>query len=127
MGLLSYFTMIGLALISYISYSWMKYEERESGKVTVAHVWFYGWLTAISTGLGAIPFYFVKKPTPFFMAVSNGILYKLNSAWVLLTETYHFHEIINIPAIAAGMMIAASCSLIYEGAYFDGGSENIFR
>ena len=43
-----------------------------SEKVSVHHVWYYGWITAISTGLGAIPFYFFPEPDKFWMGVSNG-------------------------------------------------------
>lgn len=41
-------------------------------KVSVHHVWYYGWITAISTGFGAIPFYFFPEPNKFWMGVSNG-------------------------------------------------------
>lgn len=60
-------------------------------KVTVQHVWYYGWITAISTGAGVIPFlFFSEEPNKFWMGISN--------------------------AIAGGMMIAASYSLAYEGS-----------
>jgi hypothetical protein len=57
--------------------------------VSVHIVWYYGWITAICTGLGVIPFIFVKKPDNYWMGISN--------------------------ALAAGMMMAASYSLMYEG------------
>lgn len=41
-------------------------------KVSIHHVWYYGWITAISTGLGSIPFYFFPEPDKFWMGVSNG-------------------------------------------------------
>lgn len=41
-------------------------------KVSAHHVWYYGWITAISTGFGAIPFYFFPEPDKFWMGVSNG-------------------------------------------------------
>jgi ZIP family zinc transporter len=56
-------------------------------------VWYYGWITAVSTGLGVIPFFFIPEPDRFWMGVSN--------------------------AVASGMMITASCSLFYEGATFN--------
>ncbi len=40
--------------------------------VTVRHVFYYGWLTAISTGAGVIPFFFIKQPDKYWMGVSNG-------------------------------------------------------
>jgi len=61
-----------------------------SGKATVSYVFFYGWLTAIFTGLGVLPFFFVSEPNEFWGGASN--------------------------AVAVGMMSAASYSLAYEGA-----------
>jgi len=63
------------------------------GKPTVLHVWYYGWITAISTGLGVLPLVFTPKLDSYLIGVSN--------------------------AIAAGMMIAASYSLFVEGCTFD--------
>ncbi len=60
--------------------------------VTVRHVFYYGWLTAISTGAGVIPFFFIKQPDKYWMGISN--------------------------AIAGGMMVAASYSLVTEGVNF---------
>lgn len=60
---------------------------------TVQHVWYYGWLAALSTGLGALPLLFMSKPDNKWMSVSN--------------------------AIAAGMMLSASFSLVTEGIALD--------
>ena len=51
---------IGITVVSH----W--YRTNSTGKATVAEVWYYGWLTAISTGLGVIPFYFVNEPNKFW-------------------------------------------------------------
>jgi len=61
-----------------------------SGKAAVSYVFFYAWLTAIFTGLGVLPFFFVSEPNEFWRGASN--------------------------AVAVGMMSAASYSLAYEGA-----------
>ncbi|CAM9451038.1 unnamed protein product [Ectocarpus fasciculatus] len=61
--------------------------------VSLQKVWYFGWITAVSTGLGVIPFYFVGAPNKSFVGLANGC--------------------------ASGMMIAASASLIWEGATFD--------
>jgi hypothetical protein len=65
---------------------------------TVQHVWFYGWLAAITTGLGALPLLFFSKPADFWLGACN--------------------------AIAGGMMLSASYSLVTEGVALDhdGGS-----
>ena len=55
-------------------------------------VFIYALITAVATGLGAIPFMFIKKITPTVMGVSN--------------------------AIAAGLMTGASIGLIVEGIDF---------
>lgn len=51
---------IGVTIASHL------YRTKSTGKATVAEVWYYGWLTAISTGLGVIPFYFVNEPNKFW-------------------------------------------------------------
>jgi zinc transporter, ZIP family len=52
-------------------------------------VFLFALLTAVATGLGAVPFAFAKHPTRQWLGVSN--------------------------AVAAGLMLAASFGLIYEG------------
>lgn len=84
--------IVGLLLITTIySYQWATSSEN-GNRVTIEQVWFYGWITAVSTGLGAIPFVFVTKPDKYYIGLSN--------------------------AMAGGMMIAASYSLVYEGSIF---------
>lgn len=63
------------------------------GRPTVKHVWYFGWISALSTGLGVLPLVIAPKLDTFYVGVSN--------------------------AIAAGMMIAASYSLMIEGCTFD--------
>lgn len=57
---------------------------------TLQHVWFYGWVTALSTGLGAAPLILAHDLGKAVLAYGN--------------------------AIAAGMMLSASYSLVSEGA-----------
>ncbi|KAG5186659.1 hypothetical protein JKP88DRAFT_179593, partial [Tribonema minus] len=57
---------------------------------TMSHVWYYGWVTAVSTGFGAVPLLFANELGEQMLGVSN--------------------------AIACGMMLSASYSLVMEGA-----------
>ena len=59
----------------------------------VGHVWFYGWLAAITTGLGALPLLFFSSHSSYWFGVSN--------------------------AVAVGMMLSASYSLLAEGITLD--------
>lgn len=57
--------------------------------MAVSHVFLFALLTALATGLGALPFLFVNNPSGQWLGISN--------------------------ALAAGLMGAASAGLIYEG------------
>lgn len=61
---------------------------QEGDRVSLQHVFYSGWITAVATGLGALPFFFLHDLDAFYKGLSN--------------------------ALAAGMMIAASYSLITE-------------
>ena len=60
-------------------------------KIEITHVWYFGWITAVSTGLGVIPFIFVNELSSFWIGISN--------------------------ATAGGMMLAASYQLAVEGLF----------
>ena len=49
-------------------------ELHPTGTPTIHHVFFYGWLTAISTGLGALPFLFLPDVATYWVGISNGAL-----------------------------------------------------
>ena len=62
-------------------------EQNDDGTVALQHVWYSGWLTAISTGLGIIPFLFMREPENFWLGISNGKCfvhnYKVNTYLLL--------------------------------------------
>jgi hypothetical protein len=41
---------------------------------TIQHVFYYGWLTAVSTGLGALPLAFAPNLSAYWVGISNGKL-----------------------------------------------------
>jgi hypothetical protein len=73
---------------------------------SLQHVFYYGWLTALSTGLGALPFCLVPKIASYWVGVSNGPLlrcrrrrramrFELLSFYVRLTN-----DLFSFPALA---------------------------
>lgn len=46
----------------------------DSELVHWGHVWYFGWITAVCTGLGALPFFFIKEPNKLWIGISNGRL-----------------------------------------------------
>jgi hypothetical protein len=64
------------------------YPDWTAEKVSIQHVWYYGWITAISTGVGVLPFFFLSEPDKFWMAISNGrfdieLTEKIHSVYIL--------------------------------------------
>jgi len=45
------------------------------GKPTLLHVWYYGWITAISTGLGVLPLVFMPNLDSYWIGISNGMCF----------------------------------------------------
>lgn len=39
---------------------------------SIHHVFYYGWLTALSTGLGVVPLVFAPNLAPYWVGISNG-------------------------------------------------------
>lgn len=92
-GSTSMTTILLSVLIVAISYFTYPENLQPFGRPDVGHVWYFGWISALSTGLGVLPL--IISP-------------ELNSYWIGVTN-----------AVASGMMIAASYSLISEGCTFD--------
>lgn len=87
----SYIIIALFAIITYAAYpgtTWGK----DALPPSVHTVFYYGWISAMSTGFGVLPLCFVSEMKEYWIGVSN--------------------------AIAAGMMCAASYSLFLEGCTF---------
>lgn len=80
-------------LIAIISYVTFPSPLHPIGRPTVLHVWYFGWISALSTGLGVLPLMLTRELDTYWIGASN--------------------------ALAAGMMMAASYSLILEGCKFN--------
>mmetsp|Transcript_17583 Transcript_17583/g.50641 ORF Transcript_17583/g.50641 Transcript_17583/m.50641 type:complete len:316 (+) Transcript_17583:393-1340(+) len=88
----AYLALIAIGIISYVTLP-RPLQPQHGEEPSIQHVFYYGWLTAVSTGLGAIPLALAPNLSAYWVGISN--------------------------AIAAGMMIMASYSLFYEGCYFE--------
>jgi hypothetical protein len=50
----------------------------ESAPTSVRYVFFYGWLTALSTGLGVLPFALLPDVADYWVGISNGTSIRLD-------------------------------------------------
>ena len=89
--MISYGIILLLAFITYATYPGNTLGNKGLDP-TIHTVFYYGWISAISTGFGVLPLCFVREMKEYWVGVSN--------------------------AIAAGMMCAASYSLFVEGCTF---------
>ncbi|KAL3763770.1 hypothetical protein ACHAW5_000343 [Stephanodiscus triporus] len=90
----SYAILVALAVVTCVLHprsSWFVSPDPNE-KPTLHTVFYYGWISAVSTGLGVLPLCFVTEMREYWIGVSN--------------------------AVAAGMMCAASYSLFLEGCTF---------
>jgi hypothetical protein len=67
---ISYLLMTVIGIITVIYYPWKQNEDPLY--VSMETVWYCGWLTAVSTGFGVLPFYFTSKSNKFWTGISNG-------------------------------------------------------
>lgn len=86
----AYALALAMIIITFYSFPMHHHFHGRGGK-NARYVWWCGWLTAIATGLGALPFYWIRDLDKFWLGICNGL--------------------------AAGMMIAATGCLFYEGWY----------
>lgn len=87
----SYIVLALLATITYATYPGVTWGNNAL-EPTMHTVFYYGWISAISTGFGVLPLCFISEMREYWIGVTN--------------------------AIAAGMMSAASYSLFIEGCAF---------
>lgn len=47
-------------------------QENIMNGVSIQHVFYNGWITAVATGVGVLPFFFLSEPDKYWMGISNG-------------------------------------------------------
>lgn len=88
-----YFAYCCLAAVIFITIWLYPGNISNDDNISVKHVFYCGWLTAVSTGIGIVPFLFLNEPEKYLVGIAN--------------------------AVAGGMMVTASTSLAYEGISFN--------
>jgi hypothetical protein len=76
----AYFAMIAFAVISYATMP-SPLQPHHGEDPSIQHVFYYGWLTAVSTGLGAVPLVFAPNLASYWVGISNG---KRTSACIVM-------------------------------------------
>eukprot|EP00977_Amphora_coffeiformis_P006176 scaffold1332_cov166-Amphora_coffeaeformis.AAC.4 len=64
-----YVLLVVFAIVSFVTYP---VPFQPHGEPTLRHVFFYGWMTAISTGCGVLPFLVLPEVPKFWVGISNG-------------------------------------------------------
>lgn len=65
-------TLIAIAVLTYLTLP-DPFSPPPGDEPTINHVFYYGWLTALSTGLGAVPFFVLRGVADFWVGISNGM------------------------------------------------------
>lgn len=63
-----------LACIFLLTYVLVPHPLHAEGEPSLQHVFYYGWLTAVSTGLGIVPLIFAPNLASYWVGVSNGMM-----------------------------------------------------
>jgi len=62
-----------------LTYILMPHPLHAEGEPSAQHVFYYGWLTAVSTGLGIVPLIFAPNLDHYWVGVSNGMFLELKT------------------------------------------------
>lgn len=80
-------TIASFIIIALISYFTFPDSLQPVGRPTLNHVFYFGWISALSTGLGVLPLVFSPTLNNYWIGVTNGTYSTRNKASIL------FHHI----------------------------------
>lgn len=63
--------MAVVVIVSYVTLP-QPLQPHHGEEPSIQHVFYYGWLTAVSTGLGALPLAFAPNLSAYWVGISNG-------------------------------------------------------
>lgn len=68
----SKYCYLALIVLAVISLTTIPSPFQPVGEPSLWHVWYYGWITALSTGLGVLPLVFAPDLDSYWVGISNG-------------------------------------------------------
>ncbi len=85
----------------------------------VSQVFFYALLTAITTGVGALPFFFIKKISDSFLGKANAMAagLMLSASYSLIFEGYRENEWMTLGGMAAGVTLVIAANKWMEHSF----------
>lgn len=85
----------------------------------VTQVFLYALLTAIATGIGALPFFFIKNISDSFLGKANAMAagLMLSASYSLIFEGYHENEWMTLSGMLAGVILVISANSWMERRY----------
>lgn len=85
----------------------------------VSQVFFYALLTAITTGVGALPFFFIKKISDSFLGKANAMAagLMLSASYSLIFEGYRENEWMTLIGMASGVILVIAANNWMEKKY----------
>ncbi len=81
-------------------------------QLPITQVFIYALITALATGLGALPFFFIKNISPSFLGKSNAIAagLMLSASYNLIFEGYKINEWMTLIGMLAGVVLVVSAN-----------------
>ena len=85
-------------------------------QLPITQVFIYALITALATGLGALPFFFIKNISPSFLGKSNAIAagLMLSASYNLIFEGYKINEWMTLMGMIAGVVLVVSANAWLE-------------
>ncbi len=85
-------------------------------QLPITQVFIYALITALATGLGALPFFFIKNISPSFLGKSNAIAagLMLSASYNLIFEGYRINEWMTLLGMLAGVILVVSANAWLE-------------
>ena len=80
--------IFGSLILLLITYFTLPDTLQPVGKPTIQHVWYFGWISAISTGLGVIPLIFAPDFDTYYVGISNGKIYSSFALFCTFTNRH---------------------------------------